>query len=55
MMPFTEGDVTIEGWCQLNYDTPVSTPLFPGPAGLHSYNIVGFIGACDIGFVATPQ
>ena len=54
MLPFTKGAITVEGWWQDFYDTPIpggQAGLFPGGTPARSYNVVGMVGLCDFGFI----
>ena len=54
MLPFTRGAITVEGWWQDFYDTPIpggQAGLFPGGTPAMSYNVVGMVGLCDFGFI----
>jgi hypothetical protein len=54
MLPFTEFGITFEGWYMVNYDTPISAPLFPPQGSLQSFDVVAFFGAVDIEFTPAP-
>jgi hypothetical protein len=54
MLPFTEFGITFEGWYMVNYDTPISAPLFPPASAFQSYFVIAFIGALDIEFTPAP-
>jgi hypothetical protein len=54
MLPFTRGAITVEGWWQDFYDTPIpggQAGLFPGGTPAMNYNVVGMVGLCDFGFI----
>ena len=51
MLPFTYGSITFEGWYQVDYDTPISAPIFLGTHEIQSSVVIAMLGACDIGFV----
>ena len=53
MLPFTYRSLTFEGWYQVDYDTAINAPIFPGNYQIQSYLVIAMLGACDIGFV--PQ
>ncbi len=53
MLPFTEFGITFEGWYLVDYDTPISAPIFPPPSSFQ-YNRVAFFSPLDIEFTPAP-
>ncbi len=53
IMPFTEGLISFEGTWLVDYDAPLTGPIFPGgiPADNYTNSVFGVI---DIGYIAAP-
>jgi hypothetical protein len=50
-LPFTEGAITVEGYYNEGYTSPISSPIFPGSDGPAVSGVATMWGAVDIGFI----
>ena len=53
ILPFTEGAITFETQWMIDYDTPISAPIFPGTTSPNGSDNSVF-GLIDIGYIAAP-
>lgn len=51
ILPFTEGAITFEAGWQINYSTPISTPIFPGTT-VPNESPNSLFGLPDLGYIS---
>ncbi len=51
ILPFTHGAITYEQYYLVNYNTPLTSPIFPPTTSTEFFSNFDVPGVCDIGFI----